>query len=179
MKWRLPGPQDPAQAVRRPESSASAPAAKTHVHPIDLAAIDGVGDPVQRVADDPVAIPHAGCLQRVDHQISHSMTHSRNSRIAWPCPYRWICVESTARHIPRMGEHAHAVRGRRGAATCMAMRRRRRSTMSARAPAGRHAAVLPEVPVPRCCRIGCSTISMRVERPDMCCYVRRLLQSHR
>jgi predicted ATPase len=43
---------------------------------------------------------------------------------------------------------------------------------------GKSAAVLPEVPVIRCCRIGCSTIRMRVEHPDMCCYVRPLLQSH-
>ena len=44
---------------------------------------------------------------------------------------------------------------------------------------GMSAAVLLEVPVTRCCHIGCSTIRMRVERPDKCCYVRRLLQSHR
>ncbi len=72
MKWRLPGPQLPAQAVRWPVNCASAPGREgagllvPHMDPIDLAAIDGVGDPVQRVADDPVAPPHAGRLQRLD-----------------------------------------------------------------------------------------------------------------
>ncbi len=54
--------------------------------PIDLAAVDGVGNPVHRVADDPVARLHAGCLQRFDQQIGHSFTHSGASRVACPCP---------------------------------------------------------------------------------------------
>ncbi len=37
-----------------------------HVDPIDLAAIDSVGDAVQRVTDDSVARLHAGGLQRFD-----------------------------------------------------------------------------------------------------------------
>jgi hypothetical protein len=37
-----------------------------HVHPVDLAAIDSVGDAVQRVTDDSVARLHAGGLQRFD-----------------------------------------------------------------------------------------------------------------
>jgi hypothetical protein len=37
-----------------------------HVHPVDLAEIDGVRDPVQRVADDAVAPFHAGCLKCFD-----------------------------------------------------------------------------------------------------------------
>jgi hypothetical protein len=87
MKWRLPGPQLPAQAVSRPVSSASAPAAKAarllvpHVDPIDLALIDGVGDAVQRVADDSITRLHARCLQRFDQEISHSFTHRRNLHI--------------------------------------------------------------------------------------------------
>ena len=36
----------------------------THVDPIDLAAIDGVSDPVQGISDNSVACLHAGCLQR-------------------------------------------------------------------------------------------------------------------
>jgi hypothetical protein len=44
---------------------------------------------------------------------------------------------------------------------------------------GTSAEVQPEVPVSRCCRIGCSTIRMRIVRPNKCCYVRLLLQSHR
>ena len=46
-----------------------------HMDPIDLAAIDGVGDPVQRVADDAVARLHAGCLQRLDQYIGYSFAH--------------------------------------------------------------------------------------------------------
>jgi hypothetical protein len=44
---------------------------------------------------------------------------------------------------------------------------------------GTSAAVLPGVPVTRCCLIGCSTSRTRVERPNRCCYVRLLLRSHR
>src|SRR5262249_1267553 len=44
---------------------------------------------------------------------------------------------------------------------------------------GASAAVLPEVPTTRCCRIGRSTIRMRIERPNNYCYARLLLQSHR
>src|SRR5262249_32813669 len=44
---------------------------------------------------------------------------------------------------------------------------------------GTSATVLPEVPVTRCCRVGRSTIRMRLERPNKRCYVRLLLQSHR
>jgi hypothetical protein len=37
-----------------------------HMDPIDLATVDDVGDLIHRVADDPVARLHAGCLQRFD-----------------------------------------------------------------------------------------------------------------
>lgn len=37
-----------------------------HMYPIDLAAVDGVSDPIHRVADDSVAGLHAGRLQRFD-----------------------------------------------------------------------------------------------------------------
>ena len=85
MKWRLPGPQVPAQAVRRPVSSASARCREgagllvPHVDPIDLAAVDGVGDPVQRVADDPIARLYAGGLQRLDYDIGDSFPHCGTS----------------------------------------------------------------------------------------------------
>ena len=52
----------------------------------DLATVDGVGYPVHRVADDPVACLHACCLQHFDQQIGHSFTHSGTSRVAWPGP---------------------------------------------------------------------------------------------
>src|SRR5207248_9321360 len=47
-----------------------------HMDPIDLAAVDGVSDPVHRVADDPVARLHAGCLQRIDQYIGYPFGHS-------------------------------------------------------------------------------------------------------
>jgi hypothetical protein len=50
-----------------------------HMDPIDLAAIDGVGDPVQRVADDPVAVLNPGGLQRLDQYIRYSFAHLSNS----------------------------------------------------------------------------------------------------
>jgi hypothetical protein len=37
-----------------------------HVHPIDLAAIDGMSDLVQRVSDYAIASLHAGSLQGFD-----------------------------------------------------------------------------------------------------------------
>jgi hypothetical protein len=90
MKWR-PGPQVPAQAVRWPVSSASAPAAKAPAS-IDLAAIDGVGDPVQRVSDDAVTVLQAGCLQCFDQYVGYSFAHSGTSRIS--CHVRKL----TSRH---------------------------------------------------------------------------------
>src|SRR3954453_20888715 len=50
-----------------------------HVDPIDLAAVDNMGDPVQRVANNSVASSLAGGLQNLDQYISHAFTHSRNS----------------------------------------------------------------------------------------------------
>ena len=49
-----------------------------HMDPLDLAVMDGVGDPVQRVADDPVAPLYAGCLQRFDYYIGHSSYSCQN-----------------------------------------------------------------------------------------------------
>ena len=53
-----------------------------HMDPVDLAAVDGVRDPVQRVADDAVAPLYASCLQRLDQQIPYSFTHSGASPVA-------------------------------------------------------------------------------------------------
>ena len=46
-----------------------------HVDPFDFAAVDGVSDPVQRVADDPVAPLHTGSLQRFDQQVGYAFAH--------------------------------------------------------------------------------------------------------
>ena len=57
-----------------------------HMDPIDLAAIDGVGDLVQRVADDPVAPLHAGSLQRFDQiTIGYSFAHL----LVLLCRHQW------------------------------------------------------------------------------------------
>ena len=53
------------------------------VDPIDLAAVDGVGDTVQRVADDSITRLHAGRLRRFDQKISYSFAHSGTSCVAW------------------------------------------------------------------------------------------------
>jgi hypothetical protein len=53
-----------------------------HMDPIDLAAIDGVGDPVQRVSDDAVTVLHAGCLQCFDQYIGYSFAHSGTSHVS-------------------------------------------------------------------------------------------------
>jgi hypothetical protein len=53
----------------------------------------------------------------------------------------------------------------------------REGAAAERAPSGaRHGcSSVARGPVTRCCRIGCSTIRMRVERPNKHCYVRLLL----
>ena len=50
-----------------------------HMDPLDLALMDGVGDAVKRVADDPVAPLYAGCLQCFDQYIRHSFAHNGTS----------------------------------------------------------------------------------------------------
>jgi hypothetical protein len=50
--------------------------------PRDLALTDGVGDAVERVADDPIAPLYAGCLQCFDQYICNSLAHWRNLNIA-------------------------------------------------------------------------------------------------
>ena len=73
-----------------------------HMDPIDLAAIDGVGDLVQRVADDPVARLHAGCLQRFDYYIGYSFTHGRTSCVAVEFADRsWLVWTTPALIMPR------------------------------------------------------------------------------
>jgi hypothetical protein len=59
MKWRPAGPQLPAQAVGPPIKWGFRARRRRHPHgamdALDLAPIDGVGDAVRRVADDPIA----------------------------------------------------------------------------------------------------------------------------
>jgi hypothetical protein len=43
--------------------------------PIDLALIDGVGDTIEGIPNDPVARLHTGCLQRLDQYIGYSFAH--------------------------------------------------------------------------------------------------------
>ena len=87
MKWRLPGPQracagrETAGELRFGARRERAGLLVPHMDPIDLAAVDGVSDPVQRVADDPVAPLHAGSLQRFDQYIGHSFAHCGTSRV--------------------------------------------------------------------------------------------------
>src|SRR5580692_2499882 len=47
-----------------------------HMDPLDLALMDGAGDAVKRVADDPVAPLHAGGLQRLDQYVGYPFAHS-------------------------------------------------------------------------------------------------------
>ena len=50
----------------------------THVHPFDLAAPDGVGDVVQRVARDTPAMPDTGRLQCLDNDLGNGLlAHNR------------------------------------------------------------------------------------------------------
>jgi len=50
--------------------------------PFDFAAVDGVRDLVQRVANDSVAPLHAGGLQRFDQYVGDSFAHSGTSRVS-------------------------------------------------------------------------------------------------
>jgi hypothetical protein len=56
-----------------------------HRDPLDVALMVGVGDSVKGVADDPVTPLYAGCLQRLDQYIGHSLTHLGISRVARRC----------------------------------------------------------------------------------------------
>jgi hypothetical protein len=44
-----------------------------HMDPIDLAAIDSVGDPVQRIADDPVVFTPAACSVSTNTSATRSL----------------------------------------------------------------------------------------------------------
>jgi hypothetical protein len=46
-----------------------------HMDPLDLALMDGVGDAIKRVTDDPVAPLYAGCLQGFDQHIGDALAH--------------------------------------------------------------------------------------------------------
>jgi hypothetical protein len=52
-----------------------------HMDPLDFALMNGVGDAIQRVADDPVAPPYAGCLQCFDYHVGDALTHVIISRV--------------------------------------------------------------------------------------------------
>jgi hypothetical protein len=67
------------------------------MHPLDLAAIDGVGDPVQSIADDSVAPLHAGGLQCFDQEIGHSVADRRTS-LLWPVRIRALLSRCADRH---------------------------------------------------------------------------------
>jgi hypothetical protein len=56
-----------------------------HMDPLDLALTDGVGDAVERVADDPVAPLYAGRLQRLDQYVGHPLTHRGISCVVFSC----------------------------------------------------------------------------------------------
>jgi hypothetical protein len=47
----------------------------THVNPIDVALVNGVGDPVQCVANDSVAGLYTSGLQRFYQYIGYSLAH--------------------------------------------------------------------------------------------------------
>ena len=86
MRWVLPGPQDPAQTVRRPVICASAAAARRRgllvvdVHPLDaLRAPHGVDDGVEAVADEPVDPCHACLAEHLDDLVGHGLAHVRSS----------------------------------------------------------------------------------------------------
>src|SRR4051794_34607375 len=49
----------------------------SHMDPVDLAEINCACDPVQCVADDAVAVLHAGSLQGFDYHIGYSLTHDK------------------------------------------------------------------------------------------------------
>src|SRR3954462_12749355 len=54
-----------------------------HMDPIDRASIDRMGNPVHRVADNPVTGLHAGRLQRFDQQIGDAFAHDGSSHFAY------------------------------------------------------------------------------------------------
>ena len=89
MKWRLPGPHARAQAVRRPVSWSFGAGCEgpglfvPHMDPLDCTTVDGVNDPVQRVAHDSVASFHAGSLQRFDQYVRYAFADCGPSLSDW------------------------------------------------------------------------------------------------
>src|SRR5580692_12939543 len=66
-----------------------------HMDPLDLALMDGAGDAVKRVADDPVAPLHPGGLQRLDQYVGYPFAHSEPrvfiGYVSALCVQRCIC----------------------------------------------------------------------------------------
>ena len=74
-----------------------------HVHPIDPAALDSVGNAVQRVTDDPVTgLRPSACSVSTNR----SATRLLIAEFPWGSLLAEVCRQRTARHIPRSGEHA-------------------------------------------------------------------------
>jgi hypothetical protein len=51
--------------------------------PIDRASMDGMGNPVHRVADNPIARLYTSRLQRLDQQISNTFAHGGSLHLSY------------------------------------------------------------------------------------------------
>ena len=52
-----------------------------HMHPVDVAAMDGIGDVIEGVADDPVTVAHTGRLQGFNDNFGNALAHDRTSTV--------------------------------------------------------------------------------------------------
>jgi len=75
------------------------------VNPLDLALIDGVGDAIERIADDSVAPLYAGRLQRFNQHVGHPFAHNRTSELIALPPSDRTREEAAPRTRPNASEH--------------------------------------------------------------------------
>ena len=82
------------------------------VDAIYLAPVNGVGDLIQRVTDDPVARPYASGLERPDYEIGHSFRHAESPvacslgaiRSRSPGKLLLVIVSELVPPYPRLGQ---------------------------------------------------------------------------
>jgi len=56
------------------------------VHPLDIAVVDGIGDVVEGIADDAVAMTDTGSLESFNHDLGNALAHGGTALDGGPQP---------------------------------------------------------------------------------------------
>jgi len=75
MKCRPPGPHELPADQRLGTGGKCGHFLMAHVHPLDLAVVDGIGDVVEGIADDAVTVTDTGGLQGFNHDLGNALAH--------------------------------------------------------------------------------------------------------